>query len=79
MMTSFTKKMLLSHAKEAVGQASLNQGQIRSLPLPLPPLKEQKRIVTKVSELIFLCDNLKDNLKDIQVTQVMLADTIITG
>jgi type I restriction enzyme S subunit len=40
----------------------LNLTILRSLPIPLPPLGEQHRIVTKVDELMALCDQLEDQL-----------------
>ena len=40
-------------------QANLFQEAIRSLVIPIPPLNEQKRIVTKIEGLLKLCDKLK--------------------
>lgn len=39
---------LISNAKWAVNQASINQGDVKSTPVPLPPLAEQERIVAEV-------------------------------
>lgn len=35
---------LRTKAKRAVHQASVNQGDVKSIPIPLPPLQEQKRV-----------------------------------
>ncbi|WP_205747263.1 restriction endonuclease subunit S [Desulfopila sp. IMCC35006] len=43
----------------------------------IPPLTEQRRIVTKVEELITLCDTLKASLSKNQTTKIHLADTIV--
>lgn len=77
MKTGMTKEILLSHAKEAISQASLNQGQISSLPVPLPPKAEQQRIVAKVDELMAICDTLKTRIEEAQATQVHLADAVV--
>jgi type I restriction enzyme, S subunit len=37
-------------------QPKMNQAKMNSIPVPLPPLTEQKRIVAKVDELMALCD-----------------------
>ncbi|KAA3657828.1 MAG: hypothetical protein DWQ04_26960 [Chloroflexi bacterium] len=42
------RKCLISNAKWAVNQASINQGDVGSTPIPIPPLAEQKRIVAEV-------------------------------
>ncbi|MFI8556887.1 restriction endonuclease subunit S [Pseudomonas putida] len=40
-------------------QVELNTSTARALPIPLPPLEEQSRIVDKVDELMALCDKLE--------------------
>jgi type I restriction enzyme S subunit len=44
---------------------------------PLPPLAEQHRIVTKVDELMALCDSLKADLVESRNRQARLASTLI--
>jgi len=39
-------------------QPKMNQAKMNSIPIALPPLAEQKRIVAKVNELMALCDRL---------------------
>ena len=56
---------------------NLNHGILNKLPLLLPPLAEQKRIVAKVDSLMALCDQLKSRLTDSQLTKVQLATTIV--
>ena len=41
-------------------QQELNLGTILELPLPIPPLAEQERIVAKLDEVLPLIDNLAD-------------------
>lgn len=40
-------------------QVELNTSTVRALPIPLPPIEEQSRIVAKVDELMALCDKLE--------------------
>ncbi len=49
----------LAIAQHAIGQASINQSKITSILGALPPLAEQSRIVTRVEELMQLCDALE--------------------
>lgn len=41
---------------------NISRGVILNVPMPLPPRKEQDRIVAKVDALMALCDNLESNL-----------------
>lgn len=42
----------------------ISRNEFLSLPIPLPPLAEQKRIVAKVDELMALCDRLEEQQKE---------------
>ncbi len=60
-----------------LAQPTLNLGLIRTSPIPLPPLAEQQRIVTKVSSLMALCDSVKTALAEASETQKNLADAVV--
>ena len=56
---------------------NLNHSILNKMPIGVPPTNEQHRIVTKVSQLLSLCDTLKANLNQAQTTQTQLADTMV--
>ena len=62
-----------------VGMAieGLSKKVLEQFEFPVPPLKEQHRIVAKVDELMSLCDQLKARLSDAQTTQLHLTDAIV--
>lgn len=50
------RKSLISNAKWAVNQASINQQDVRSCPVPLPPKAEQIRIISEVDRVLSSSD-----------------------
>ncbi|WP_404376142.1 restriction endonuclease subunit S [Vreelandella aquamarina] len=58
-------------------QVELNSGSVKLLPVPLPPLKEQNRIVQKVDELMALCDRLEQYTSDQLDAHETLVDTLL--
>ena len=59
------------------GLYNLSVGKIRKIPVPLPPLAEQHRIVARVEELRRLCADLRQRLTQAQETQSRLADALV--
>ena len=55
----------------------INQGILRSLPIPLPPIAEQHRIVAKVDALMALCDRLEAALATADTTRARLLDALL--
>jgi len=47
----YSQKYFNQNAQQTVGMASINQEQIGLMPIPLPPLNEQKRIVAAIEAL----------------------------
>jgi len=58
---------------------SVSKKQLENLPVPLPPLAEQHRIVAKVSELMALCDWLEDGLGSAAGTRSRLLESLLRG
>jgi len=55
----------------------INQATLRNLPIPLPPLNEQKRIVAKVDLLIALCNELEAGLVQAQTEGGKLMEAVV--
>ena len=60
-----------------VSAGNLNLTFIRSFAIPLPPLAEQSRIVTRVTELRRLCADLRQRQVASQSTQSKLAESLV--
>ncbi|MBO2568878.1 restriction endonuclease subunit S [Shewanella algae] len=65
--------------ERATGSATpiINRSKWEEIPIPIPPLQEQYRIVAKVDELMAICDQLKQRLSDSLQTQLKLTDVIV--
>ena len=55
----------------------INQTTLKSLPLPIPPLAEQSRIVAKVDQLMALVDQLEDQLSATRATAANLLAALV--
>ena len=69
------------YAEVAGGTSSsmknVSRNQVRALNIALPPLAEQQQIVAKLDELMAICDQLKEKLKQSQETQVQITDALV--
>lgn len=59
------------------GTCKLESPKIFGLPIPVPPLNEQARIVSRVTELRRLCTDLRQRLAAQQTVQSHLADALV--
>ena len=55
----------------------INQAILLALPIPLPPLSEQRRIVAKVGEFMALCDRLEAGLAAADGTRNRLLESLL--
>lgn len=59
------------------GQDNISVTKSQNIPVAIPPLEEQHRIVTKVDELMSLCDQLKSAITQASQLQKKLADAVV--
>ena len=58
-------------------QPKMNQAKMNSIPIALPPLAEQHRIVAKVDELMGVCDRLEAKLTSAQTESGRLLEAVL--
>lgn len=73
--TSFLDALLAMH--KGIGAKHVNVGDMRNAVIPLPPLPEQSRIVTRVTALRRLCSDLRQRLAERQSVQARLAEALV--
>ncbi len=66
-----------SASKQTTNLASINMRQVRSCPIPLPPLAEQRRIVAKVDQLMAIVKELETQLAASRATAANLLSAIV--
>ncbi|MFB6343067.1 restriction endonuclease subunit S [Saccharicrinis sp. FJH62] len=76
-LTSPFAKQQLFRFDNGSAQPNLSANSVLNYYFPLPPLSEQHRIVTKVDELMALCDQLKERIVASQEIKVKLADAVV--
>ncbi|WP_279142512.1 restriction endonuclease subunit S [Photobacterium phosphoreum] len=69
----------LESAKSGMAESQMNisQDKLKVAPVPLAPIKEQLKIISKVGELLEFCEQLKVKLRSSQTTQLHLTDAIV--
>lgn len=75
-MDSFLLQKIINETKRGGAQPCLYLSEISNFLFPMPPEKEQKRIVLKIEHLLSICDRLKSRLQSVQQTQLYLADAL---
>ncbi|GAB1264889.1 restriction endonuclease subunit S [Aurantivibrio infirmus] len=61
------------------GQPNVNGEALKKLVVPLPPLKEQERIVSKVKDLMSLCDQLEQQTEASLSAHQTLVETLLSA
>jgi type I restriction enzyme S subunit len=64
-------------ATRTLAQPTLNIGLLEEIPIPLPPLAEQHRIVSRVDELMALCDQLELQLSQADQQRRRLLEAVL--
>lgn len=74
----FARAYFGEHASGAQAtMPKINQSSLVQLPIPLPPLAEQHRIVAKVDELMALCDQLESQLTTNEADSRRLLEAVL--
>jgi type I restriction enzyme S subunit len=71
----FLKGLLELH--KGIGAKHVNVGDMRMAIVPVPPFAEQLRILSRVTELRRLCDELRQRLSASRATQSRLAEALV--
>lgn len=62
---------------KGASQGNLNLDFIRKMPVPIPPLAEQNRIVEKVDQLMTMCDDLEESISTSKINAELLMQAVL--
>ena len=68
MNSSYYRNWCYNVKTDAVNQSNINAQKLSQLMIPIPPLKEQERIVVEVAKWTSLIDTIKNSKEDLQTT-----------
>ena len=74
-LLSMTQKIKASG--NGIAMIHMTKERMEKLVIPIPPLLEQKRIVSKVNELMALCDGLNEKIAKVQEIKVSLSRAMV--
>ena len=77
LMSPIVQNDLEENASGTTNQIELNTTMVKNQLIPLPPLNEQKRIVTKIDQLMKLCNTLGQQIKDSTEKQTAILDAVL--
>ncbi|MEE7563687.1 restriction endonuclease subunit S [Vibrio cholerae] len=72
-----TAKENLERFAPSTAQKNINLEILSNVLVPCPPMQQFPRIVKKVNLLLGICDELKERLKESQMSQLQLTDAIV--
>ena len=78
MSAKFCRDQIEGPFRTTSGVKNINSTEIGRLLLPVSPLAEQKRIVSKVTELLSLCDALESQLKSTESASTQLLSAAVS-
>lgn len=73
------KRYFLGAAKQTTNLASINSTQLKLMPLPLPALTEQVRIVETLATASTAISSTMDGREGLRVAKAAIADALLTG
>ena len=77
MFKGMKPEMLKRVRRSSHGTCRIERSSYLDFPVPVPPLAEQHRIVTKVDELMALCDRLEHTLATTSAIRNRLLDAVL--